>query len=180
MHQEHVVRAETRQANVEGKGQFSIRMLVQNALRQRPDRILVGEVRGAEALDMLQAMNTGHDGSLTTIHANSPQDAMKRLEGLVLEAVDMPVRAIREQIVTALDLIVHLTRFADGRRQVTAISEVAGIDRDEGYIVVEDIFVRPVRGKERGERGELMHTGYIPVFARDLLHKGLLTVDAFM
>ncbi|MFO8013174.1 MAG: ATPase, T2SS/T4P/T4SS family [Phycisphaerae bacterium] len=180
MHQEHVVRVETRQANVEGKGQFSIRMLVQNALRQRPDRILVGEVRGAEALDMLQAMNTGHDGSLTTIHANSPQDAMKRLEGLVLEAVDMPVRAIREQIVTALDLIVHLTRFADGRRQVTAISEVAGLDRDEGYIVVENIFVRPVRGKKRGERGELMHTGYIPVFARDLLHKGLLTVDAFM
>jgi len=180
MHQEHVVRVETRQANVEGKGQFSIRMLVQNALRQRPDRILVGEVRGVEALDMLQAMNTGHDGSLTTIHANSPQDSMKRLEGLVLEAVDMPVRAIREQIVTALDLIVHLTRFADGRRQVTAISEVAGLDRDEGYIVVEDIFVRPVRGKQRGERGELIHTGYIPVFARDLLHKGLLTVDAFM
>ncbi len=180
MHQEHVVRVETRQANVEGKGQFSIRMLVQNALRQRPDRILVGEVRGAEALDMLQAMNTGHDGSLTTIHANSPQDAMKRLEGLVLEAVDMPVRAIREQIVTALDLIVHLTRFADGRRQVTAISEVAGLDRDEGYIVVENIFVRPTRGKKRGQRGELMHTGYIPVFARDLLHKGLLSVDAFM
>ena len=180
MHQEHVVRVETRQANVEGKGQFSIRMLVQNALRQRPDRILVGEVRGPEALDMLQAMNTGHDGSLTTIHANSPQDAMKRLEGLVLEAVDMPIRAIREQIVTALDLIVHLTRFADGRRQVTAVSEVAGLDRDEGYIVVEDIFIRPARGKRRGERGELMHTGYIPVFARDLLHKGLLTVDAFM
>jgi len=180
MFQEHVVRMETRQANVEGKGRYSIRQLVQNALRQRPDRILVGEVRGAEALDMLQAMNTGHDGSLTTIHANSPQDAMKRLEGLVLEAVDMPVRAIREQVVTALDLIVHLTRFADGRRQVTAISEVAGLDRDEGYIVVEDIFVRPTRGEKRGERGELMHTGYIPLFARDLLHKGLLTVDAFM
>jgi len=180
MYQEHVVRMETRQANVEGKGQYSIRQLVQNALRQRPDRIVVGEVRGAEALDMLQAMNTGHDGSLTTIHANNPRDAMKRLEGLVLEAVDMPVRAIREQIVTALDVIVHLTRFADGGRQVTAISEVAGLDRDEGFIVVEDIFVRPTRGKKRGQRGELMHTGYIPVFAQDLLHKGLLTVDAFM
>ena len=180
LYQEHVVRVETRQANVEGKGQYTIRSLVQNALRQRPDRIIVGEVRGAEALDMLQAMNTGHDGSLTTIHANSPQDAMKRLEGLVLEAVDMPVRAIREQIVTALDAIVHLTRFADGRREVTAVSEVAGLDRDEGDIVVEDIFVRPTIGTERGKRGELMHTGYIPLFAKDLLHKGLLTVDAFM
>jgi len=180
LYQEHVVRMETRQANVEGKGQFTIRQLVQNALRQRPDRILVGEVRGPEALDMLQAMNTGHDGSLTTIHANNPQDAMKRLEGLVLEAVDMPVRAIREQIVTALDLVVHLTRFADGRRQVTAISEVAGLDRDVGTIIVEDIFIRPTRGERRGERGELMHTGYIPRFAKDLLHKGLLTVDAFM
>ena len=180
LYQEHVVRVETRQANVEGKGQYTIRSLVQNALRQRPDRIIVGEVRGAEALDMLQAMNTGHDGSLTTVHANSPQDSMKRLEGLVLEAVDMPIRAIREQLVTALDVIVHLTRFADGRREVTAVSEVAGLDRDEGDIVVEDIFVRPTVGTERGKRGELMHTGYIPLFAKDLLHKGLLTIEAFI
>jgi pilus assembly protein CpaF len=178
--QEHVVRVETRQANVEGKGRYTIRDLVQNALRQRPDRIIVGEVRGAEALDMLQAMNTGHDGSLTTIHANGPEDAMKRLEGLVLEGVDMPVRAIREQIVTALDVICHLTRFADGRREVTAISEVAGLDRDEGTIVVENIFVRPAGGPKGRARGELMHTGYIPMFAQDLLSKGLLTVDAFM
>ena len=180
MCQEHVVRMETRQANVEGKGQYTIRSLVQNALRQRPDRIIVGEVRGAEALDMLQAMNTGHDGSLTTIHANGPEDAMKRLEGLVLEAVDMPIQAIREQIVTALDVIAHLTRFADGRREVTAISEVAGMDRDEGTIIVEDIFVRPPTGVKGRGRGELMHTGYIPLFAKDLLYKGLLTVDAFM
>ncbi len=179
MYQEHVVRVETRQANVEGKGQYTIRNLVQNALRQRPDRIIVGECRGAEALDMLQAMNTGHDGSLTTIHANSPQDAMKRLEGLVLEAVDMPIRAIREQIVTALDLVVHLTRFADGGREVTAVSEVAGLDRDEGTIVVEDIFVRPLAARGR-KRGELMHTGYVPVFAKDLLQQKLLAVDAFM
>ncbi len=178
LHQEHLVRVETRQANVEGKGSYTIRNLVQNALRQRPDRIIVGEVRGPEGLDMLQAMNTGHDGSLTTIHANSPQDAMKRLEGLVLEAVDMPIRAIREQIVTALEAVCHLTRFADGRREVTAISEVAGLDRDEGTIVVEDIFVRPV-GRDR-KRGELMHTGYIPMFAKDLLAKGLLTVEAFV
>jgi Flp pilus assembly CpaF family ATPase len=178
--QEHVVRMETRQANVEGKGRYSIRDLVQNALRMRPDRIIVGEVRGAEALDMLQAMNTGHDGSLTTIHANGPEDAMKRLEGLVLEAVDMPIRAIREQIVTALDVVCHLTRFADGRREVTAISEVAGLDKDEGTIVVEDIFARARVGEKGRARGELMHTGYIPVFAEDLLVKGLLTVDAFM
>jgi pilus assembly protein CpaF len=178
--QEHVVRVETRQANVEGKGRYTIRDLVQNALRQRPDRIIVGEVRGAEALDMLQAMNTGHDGSLTTIHANGPEDAMKRLEGLVLEAVDMPVRAIREQIVTALDVICHLTRFADGRREVTAISEVAGLDRDEGVIVVEDIFIRPAIGEKGRTRGELIHSGYIPLFAKVLLQKGLLTVDAFM
>jgi len=180
MFQEHVVRMETRQANVEGKGRYTIRDLVQNSLRMRPDRIIVGEVRGAEALDMLQAMNTGHDGSLTTIHANSPEDAMKRLEGLVLEAVDMPVRAIREQIVTALDVVCHLTRFADGRREVTAISEVAGLDKDEGSIIVEDIFIRPASGDKGRARGELIHTGYIPLFAKDLLTKGLLTVDAFM
>ncbi|MBM4018355.1 MAG: FHA domain-containing protein [Planctomycetes bacterium] len=180
MFQEHVVRMETRQANVEGKGRYTIRDLVQNSLRMRPDRIIVGEVRGAEALDMLQAMNTGHDGSLTTIHANSPEDAMKRLEGLVLEAVDMPVRAIREQVVTALDVVCHLTRFADGRREVTAISEVAGLDKDEGSIIIEDIFIRPPIGDKGRGRGELIHTGYIPLFAKDLLTKGLLTVDAFM
>ncbi|HUU30745.1 MAG TPA: CpaF family protein [Phycisphaerae bacterium] len=178
--QEHVVRMETRQANVEGKGRYSIRDLVQNALRMRPDRILVGEVRGPEALDMLQAMNTGHDGSLSTIHANGPLDAMKRLEGLVLEAVDMPIRAIREQVVTALDVVVHLTRFADGRREVTAVSEVAGLDPDEGTIVVEDVFTRPPTGDKGRARGELIHTGYVPLFAKDLLQKGLLTVDAFM
>ena len=178
--QEHVVRMETRQANVEGKGRYTIRDLVQNALRMRPDRILVGEVRGPEALDMLQAMNTGHDGSLSTIHANGPLDAMKRLEGLVLEAVDMPIRAIREQVVTALDVVVHLTRFADGRREVTAISEIAGLDPDEGTIIVEDVFTRPPTGDKGRARGELIHTGYIPLFAKDLLQKGLLTVDAFM
>jgi pilus assembly protein CpaF len=180
MYQEHVVRMETRQANVEGKGKYAIRDLVQNSLRMRPDRIIVGEVRGAEALDMLQAMNTGHDGSLTTIHANSPEDAMKRLEGLVMEAVDMPVRAIREQIVTALDVVVHLTRYADGKREVSAVSEVAGMDREDGTIIVEDIFIRPTLGEKGRARGDLVHTGYIPVFAKDLLTKGLLTVDAFM
>ncbi|NLX60578.1 MAG: Flp pilus assembly complex ATPase component TadA [Phycisphaerae bacterium] len=176
--QEHVVRMETRPANVEGKGAYTIRHLVQNSLRMRPDRVVVGECRGPEALDMLQAMNTGHDGSLTTIHANGPEDAMKRLETLVLEAVEMPVRAIREQIVTALDMVVHLSRFADGARKVTHISEVVAIDQDVGNIIVEDIFTLNKTGRD-SRHGLLVHTGYIPTFARDLIAKGLLTADSF-
>jgi len=144
----------------------------------RPDRVVVGECRGPEALDMLQAMNTGHDGSLTTIHANGPEDAMKRLETLVLEAVEMPVRAIREQIVTALDMVVHLSRFADGARKVTHISEVVAIDQDVGNIIVEDIFTLNKTGRD-SRHGLLVHTGYIPTFARDLIAKGLLTADSF-
>ena len=176
--QEHVVRMECRPANVEGRGAYTIRQLVQNALRMRPDRIIVGECRGPEALDMLQAMNTGHDGSLTTLHANGPEDAMKRLETLVLEAVDMPVRAIREQIVTAMDMVVHLTRFADGARKVTHVSEVCAMDRDTDSIIVEDIFTLNKTGRE-SRHGLLVHTGYIPTFARDLIAKGLLTADSF-
>ena len=176
--QEHVVRVETRPANVEGKGAYTIRDLVQNSLRMRPDRVIVGECRGPEALDMLQAMNTGHDGSLTTIHANGPEDAMKRLETLVLEAVEMPVRAIREQVITALDVVVHLTRFADGARKITHISEVCGIDRETSGIIIEDIFTLNKMGRE-GKHGVLLHTGYIPTFARDLIAKGLVTADSF-
>jgi len=178
--QEHVVSMETRQANVEGRGAYTIRNLVRNALRMRPDRIIVGEVRGGEALDMLQAMNTGHDGSLTTLHSNNPHDAMKRLEGLVLEAVDMPVRAIREQVVTAMDLVVHLTRFADGARKVTHISEVVGMDDDEGSIVIEDIFTSSQVHSDSRKHGELTHTGYVPGFARELMTRGLLSLDAFV
>lgn len=180
LQQPHVVRLETRPANIEGKGKVTIRDLLINTLRMRPDRIIVGEVRGAEALDMLQAMNTGHDGSLTTLHSNNPRDAMKRLEGLVLEAVDMPVRAIREQIVTAIDLIVHLTRFADGARKVTHISEVVGMDDDEGSIVIEDIFTSSQVYRDSRKHGELTHTGYVPGFARELMTKGLLSLDAFV
>jgi pilus assembly protein CpaF len=176
--QEHVVRMETRPANVEGRGAYTIRNLVQNSLRMRPDRIVVGECRGPEALDMLQAMNTGHDGSLTTIHANGPEDAMKRLETLVLEAVEMPVRAIREQVVTALDLVCQLTRFADGSRKITHISEVCGMDHETGAIIIEDIFTLNRTGRE-SRHGMLVHTGYIPTFARDLMAKGLLSADSF-
>ena len=176
--QEHVVRLETRPANVEGKGAYRIRDLVQNSLRMRPDRVIVGECRGPEALDMLQAMNTGHDGSLTTVHANGPEDAMKRLETLVLEAVEMPVRAIREQIVSALDMVVHLERCSDGARKVTHISEVCAMDSETGDIIVEDVFTLNKAGR-KAHGSLLVHTGYIPVFARDLISKGLLSEDSF-
>ena len=131
--QRHVVRLESRPANIEGKGEITTRDLVRNALRMRPDRIVVGEVRGAEALDMLQAMNTGHDGSLTTLHCNSPRDALARIETMVLMAgMDLPVRAIREQVASAVDVIIHLTRMRDGTRRVTQVTEVCGM---EGEVV---------------------------------------------
>jgi len=176
MPQEHVVSLETRPANIEGRGAYTIRDLVRNALRMRPDRLIVGECRGPEALDMLQAMNTGHDGSLTTVHANSPHDSLMRLETMALMAVDMPVRAIREQIVAALDLIVHLERLSDGRRRVTHISEVVGMDRDAGTIIVQAIFVL----KDRPDGARLVHTGYIPTFTDDLLAKGVLDLSTFL
>jgi pilus assembly protein CpaF len=139
LQQRHVIRLEARPPNVEGRGQISIRQLVINALRMRPDRIVVGEVRGGEALDMLQAMNTGHDGSLTTAHSNSPRDTLRRIETMTLMAgMDLPLRAIREQIASAFDLIVHLERLADGSRKVTRISEVQ--DMEGEVIVMQDIF----------------------------------------
>ncbi len=177
--QEHLVSLETRPANIEGKGAYTIRDLVRNALRMRPDRLLVGEVRGPEAMDMLQAMNTGHDGSLTTIHANSPTDTMTRLEMMVLMAVELPVRAIREQIVSALDLIVQISRMPDGRRRVTHITEITGIDPETSRIVTEDIFIlRSIRG-EAAKTDYLRHTGYIPSFAEELIENGYLGVEAF-
>ena len=137
--QRHVIRLEARPPNVEGKGEVKIRQLVINALRMRPDRIVVGEVRGGEALDMLQAMNTGHDGSLTTAHSNTPRDTLHRVETMVLMAgFDLPLRAVREQIASAFDMIVHLERMADGRRRVVQISEVQGMEGD--VIVMQDIF----------------------------------------
>ncbi|MFF1251030.1 CpaF family protein [Pseudarthrobacter sp. NPDC058329] len=140
LQQEHVVRLESRPANIEGKGEVSIRDLVRNSLRMRPDRIVVGEVRGGESLDMLQAMNTGHDGSISTVHANSPRDAVARLETLVLMAgMDLPLRAVREQIASAVNLIVHISRLRDGSRRVTHITEVQGMEGD--IVTLQDAFV---------------------------------------
>jgi pilus assembly protein CpaF len=173
LQQEHVVRLEARPPNVEGKGQVTIRQLVINSLRMRPDRIVVGEVRGGEALDMLQAMNTGHDGSLTTAHANSPRDTLRRVETMVLMAgMDLPLRAVREQIAAAFDLIVQLERLPDGNRRVTEISEVQGMEGDT--IVMQDIF-RYVQTEYRDGRvqGYFTGAGIRPKFMEKLEAWGL-------
>jgi pilus assembly protein CpaF len=154
LQQDHVITLESRPANIEGKGEIKIRELVRNALRMRPDRIIVGEVRGAETLDMLQAMNTGHEGSLTTIHANSPRDALARLETLVMTAgVELPHRAIREQIASAFDLLVQIQRLVDGSRRITHISEVPGMESD--VVTLQDIFV--AEPPEEGEHHNGSH-----------------------
>ena len=173
LQQEHVVRLEARPPNVEGKGQVTIRQLVINSLRMRPDRIVVGEVRGGEALDMLQAMNTGHDGSLTTAHANSPRDTLRRVETMVLMAgMDLPLRAVREQIASAFDLIVQLERLPDGARRVTDIAEVQGMEGD--IVVMQDIF-RYVQTEYRDGRvlGYFTGTGVRPKFMEKLEAWGL-------
>jgi len=164
LHQRHVIRLEARPPNVEGRGQITIRQLVINTLRMRPDRIIVGEVRGGEALDMLQAMNTGHDGSLTTVHSNSARDTLSRVETMVLMAgTNMPLRAIREQIASAFDLIVHLDRLVDGSRRVVQISEVQGMESD--IIVMQDIFRYNQTGLRDGRvEGHFAATGIRPKF----------------
>ncbi len=177
--QEHLVRLETRPANIEGRGAYTIRDLVKNALRMRPDRLIVGECRGPEALDMLQAMNTGHDGSLSTIHANNPEDSLLRLETMVMMAVEMPIRAIREQIAAALDLVVQIARLSDGRRRVTHISEIVGIDPETERILTEDIFTLRTHKGEIDTKGRLRHTGYIPAFADELIQNEFLSVEVF-
>lgn len=179
LHQEHLVKLETRPANVEGKGAYTIRDLVKNALRMRPDRVIVGEVRGPEALDMLQAMNTGHDGSLSTVHANTPDDTMLRLETMVLMAVDMPVRAIREQITAALDMVVQIQRLPSGQRIITHISEVIGIDPETGKIITEDIFALRKPKDQFQKTAQLCHTGYIPEFTEELIYNGFMGVEVF-
>ena len=174
--QPHVVSLETKVANMEGKGSFSIRDLVKNALRMRPDRIVVGECRGGEALDMLQAMNTGHDGSLTTIHANGPAEALSRLETLSLMAgLDLPARAIREQVARSIHLIVQQTRLGDGARKVTAISEVIGLD-DDGQIELRPLFQFERTGIGPGGEilGDFEATGYLPSYLEELLVRGLV------
>lgn len=183
LHQEHVLRLESRPPNIESKGQVSIRDLVRNSLRMRPDRIIVGEVRGAEALDMLQAMNTGHEGSLSTIHANSTRDALARLETMVLmSGFDLPIRAIREQASSALDLIIHLDRLRDGTRRLTKVSEVEGMEGDT--VVMQDIFTFDYsKGLDETGRflGTLKSTGLRPKFAERLESMGIeLRPDLFM
>jgi pilus assembly protein CpaF len=185
LQQEHVVRLESRPANIEGQGQITIRDLVRNALRMRPDRIIVGEVRGAETLDMLQAMNTGHDGSLTTIHANSPRDALARLEMLVLMAgVDLPLRAIREQIAGAFDLMIHLTRLVDGSRRITHVTEVIGTESD--VITLQDIFAAGAATAEDADEDgtpsllrPLEASGLKPHFARKMAISGVALPPGF-
>jgi pilus assembly protein CpaF len=146
----------------------------------RPDRLIVGEVRGPEALDMLQAMNTGHDGSLSTIHANNPNDTLMRVETMVLMAVEMPIRAIREQIVAALNVIVQISRMPDGRRRITHITEVLGIDPETQQIITEDIFLLRFNRGEDLTKARLRHTGYIPRFAEEVIAKGFLGVEVFV
>jgi len=174
LNQEHVVRLETRPPNIEGKGVVQQRQLVINALRMRPDRIIVGEVRGEETLDMLQAMNTGHDGSLTTIHANSPRDALSRLETMVaMSNISLPETAIRRQIAAALDVVVQMSRMSDGTRKIVSIAEITGMEGE--VVTMQDIFAFHKRGiRENGEvLGDFLPTGIRPQFSERLLVTGI-------
>jgi pilus assembly protein CpaF len=179
LQQPHIVRLEYRPPNIEGRGEVTIRDLVRNALRMRPDRIVVGEVRGQEAMDMLQAMNTGHEGSISTIHANTPRDAMTRLESMVLmTGTELTVRAIREQMASALDLVIHESRLKDGSRRITHITEVVGMEGE--VVTTQDIFLFDFRAgmDEQGHfLGELKPTGLRPKFLERLAEHGVV-VDA--
>ncbi len=181
LQQEHIVRLETKPGNIDGDGIVTIRDLVRNSLRMRPDRIVVGEVRGGEALDMLQAMNTGHDGSLTTLHANTPRDALSRLETMILMAgMDLPLKVVRQQIASAVDLIVQQSRLKDGSRKVTAITEVAGLEGDT--VVLTDIFKFDQTGVMAAGKvaGEFKPSGIRPLFSSRLEAAGLkLTPEMF-
>ncbi len=175
LRQDHVIQLESRPQNIEGKGQVTIRDLVRNSLRMRPDRIVVGEVRGGETLDMLQAMNTGHDGSLTTVHANSPRDVLSRLETMVLmSGMELPIRAVREQVASAIDVIIHEARFRDGTRRVTHITEVQGMESD--VITLQDIFLYDFSAglDDTGRfKGEIKSTGIRPNFLNKLQDMGV-------
>ena len=173
LHQVHVVRLEKRPPNIEGKGEITIRQLVVNALRMRPDRIVMGECRSGEALDMLQAMNTGHDGSMTTVHSNSPRDTLRRIETMVLMAgMDLPLKAIREQVASSIELIIHLERLNDGTRKVVQVSEVQGMEGDT--IVMQDLFVFNQTGIKNGVvQGNLKATGLRPRFMQKLIANGV-------
>jgi pilus assembly protein CpaF len=179
--QPHVVRLETRPANIEGKGQVDARDLVKNALRMRPDRIIVGEVRGAEAFDMLQAMNTGHDGSLTTIHANSPRDALSRVENMVsMTGIAFPIKALRSQIASAIDVVIQVSRLEDGKRKVVSVQEINGMEGE--IITMSEIFRFEREGLDENNNvlGRLCPTGIVPAFQNQLRCKGIeLPVELF-
>ena len=173
LRQEHVVTLESRPPNIEGKGEINIRQLVINALRMRPDRIIVGEIRDEAALDMLQAMNTGHEGSMTTLHSNRPRDTLARLETMVLMAgMDLPIRAVREQVSSAIELVVHQERMRDGTRKITNITEVTGMEGD--IITMTDLFVFEQVGMEAGKVvGRLRPTGLRPKFMDKIEYAGI-------
>jgi len=174
LQQEHVVRLETRPANIEGKGTVTQRDLVRNALRMRPDRIILGEVRGGEALDMLQAMNTGHDGSISTVHANSPRDALARLETMVLMAgFELPPKAIREQVSSALNVIIQVARLSDGTRKIVKVAEITGMEGD--VVVMQDIFVFEKQGLDPEGKviGQYHATGVRPKFLETIHTAGI-------
>jgi pilus assembly protein CpaF len=179
--QPHVVRLETRPANIEGQGQVDARDLVKNALRMRPDRIIVGEVRGAEAFDMLQAMNTGHDGSLTTIHANSPRDALSRVENMVsMTGIAFPIKALRSQIASAIDVVIQVSRLEDGKRKVVSVQEINGMEGE--IITMSEIFRFEREGLDENNNvlGRLCPTGIVPAFHNQLRCKGIeLPVELF-
>jgi pilus assembly protein CpaF len=181
LRQRHVVRLETRPPNIEGKGAVRQRQLVINALRMRPDRIIVGEVRGEEALDMLQAMNTGHDGSLTTIHANSPRDALYRLDTMIAMAnLNIPDKAVRQQVASAVNLIIQVTRLADGTRRVTSISEITGMEQD--VVAMQEIFAFQQTGINKDGKvvGRFRATGIRPKCADKIAAAGMpLPMDMF-
>ena len=180
LHQRHVIACEARPPNIEGRNEVAQRDLLRNALRMRPDRIIVGEVRGAEAFDMLQAMNTGHEGSLTTVHSNSPRDALSRIENMMLMAgFDLPVRAIREQMAAAFHLIVQLARFADGARRVVSVSEVVGME--ETTVTMQELFKFEVASIEPDGRidGALAATGLMPTFAERFTRAGI-ALESFL
>ena len=181
LQQPHVVRLETRPPNIEGKGEVTSRDLVRNSLRMRPERIIVGEVRGGEAFDMLQAMNTGHDGSLTTVHANSARDALGRIENMVsMTGISFPIKALRSQISSAIDIVLQIARLEDGKRKLVSVQEISGMEGD--VITMSELFKFQREGMDEDNKviGELQSTGIIPAFHRDLAHRGIdLPIEVF-
>ena len=181
LQQPHVVRLETRPPNIEGKGAVTSRDLVRNSLRMRPERIIVGEVRGEEAFDMLQAMNTGHDGSLTTVHANSPRDALGRIENMVsMTGINFPIKALRSQIASAIDVVIQIARLDDGRRKLVSLQEISGMEGD--VITMSELFKFEREGMDENNNviGKLVTTGIVPAFHKNLTHRGIdLPIEVF-